>query len=161
MPTVFISVRQCGNQVGSLFWEQVLNWNKTEAIGERHAVKKASSDYYHTPFVHHNKTLLWVMVDSEGKVIRSCLSKRVGQLVPLENRLSHKKGYGSNWALGYSMQKGEESLMHHTLECVRKEVERLDMFSGTVVFHSLAGGTGSGIYPLLYPQQIILFILKI
>jgi len=84
MPTVFISVRQCGNQVGSLFWEQVLNWNKTEAIGERHAVKKASSDYYHTPFVHHNKTLLWVMVDSEGKVIRSCLSKRVGPLVPLE-----------------------------------------------------------------------------
>jgi len=56
---------------------------------------------------------------------------------------------------------GRKSLMYHTLERVRKEVERLDMFSGTVVFHSLAGGTGSGIYPLLYPQQIILFILKI
>ncbi|XP_065891229.1 tubulin delta chain-like isoform X2 [Dysidea avara] len=155
MSTLFVSVGQCGNQVGSSFWEQVLNWNKTEGL-ERHAVKKA-----HTPFVHHSGSLPWIMVDSEGKVVRSCLSKRVGQLVPPENKLSHRRGYGSNWALGYGEQKGEESLMQLTLERIRKEVEKLDMFSGTVVFHSLAGGTGSGFgsrlvellrdeYPLAY-----------
>ena len=144
MSTLFVSVGQYGNQVGSSFWEQALDWNKIDGVGEKHAVKKTPTDNYYPPFLHHNGNLPWVMVDSEGKVIRGCLSKRVGQLVPAENRLNHRRGYGSNWALGYSAQKGEQSLMQHTLERIRKEVEKLDVFSGTVVFHSLAGGTGSG-----------------
>ena len=79
-------------------------------------------------------------------VVRGCLSKKLSQVVPVANRLSHRKGYDGNWALGYSEQKREGSLMEQTLECLCKEVERLDMFSGTVLFHSLAGGTGSGMH---------------
>lgn len=91
-----------------------------------------------------NGDVPWIMVDSERKVVRGCLSKRVSRIVPTTNRLSHRKGYGGNWALGYCEQKKEGSLMEQTFECLRKEVERLDMFSGTILFHSLAGGTGSG-----------------
>lgn len=31
------------------------------------------------------------------------------------------------------------------MECLRKEIERSDFFLGMVMFHSLAGGTGSGL----------------
>jgi len=141
MSTVFVSVGQCGNQVGHTFWEAVLNWNKTE---EKHSIKKQAKDSYYIPFMNRNGNIPWIMIDSERKVIRGCLSKTISQLVPAANRLSHRKGYGGNWALGYYEQKKEGSLMEQTLECLRKEVERLDVFSGIVLFHSLAGGTGSG-----------------
>ena len=141
MSTVFVSVGQCGNQVGCSFWDTVLNWSKTE---EKHPTKKLAKDGYQAPFMKRNGNIPWIMVDSERKVVGGCLSKRMAQLVPAANRLSHRKGYGGNWALGYSEQKKEGSLMKETLECLRKEVERLDVFSGTVLFHSLAGGTGSG-----------------
>ena len=144
MSTVFLSVGQCGNQVGHSFWETVLNWNKTE---HKQSTKRPVKD---SNFMKRNGNIPWIMVDSERKVVRSCLSKRISQLVPATNRLSHRKGYGGNWALGYCEQRGkEESLMDETFECLRKEVERLDVFSGTVIFHSLAGGTGSGIFTVL------------
>lgn len=142
MSTVFISVGQCGNQVGHSFWETVLSWNKTD---EKHPTKKQARNDYCVPFMKRSGNIPWIMVDSERKVVRGCLSRRISQLVPATNRLSHRKGYGGNWALGYHEQKKEGSLMQQTLECLRKEVERLDVFSGTILFHSLAGGTGSGI----------------
>ena len=141
MSTVFVSVGQCGNQIGHSFWEAILNWNKTE---DKHTVKKSVKDSHFIPFMKRNGDVPWIMVDSERKVVRGCLSKRVSRIVPTTNRLSHRKGYGGNWALGYCEQKKEGSLMEQTFECLRKEVERLDMFSGTILFHSLAGGTGSG-----------------
>ena len=140
MSTVFVSVGQCGNQVGYSYWETVLNWN----ITEEKRIKKPAKDGFHAPFMKRNGDIPWIMVDSERKVVTGCLSKQIAQLVPAANRLSHRKGYGGNWALGYCEQKKEGSLMEQTLECLRKEAERLDMFSGTVLFHSLAGGTGSG-----------------
>lgn len=141
MSTVFVSIGQCGNQVGNAFWETVVNWSRTE---EKHPIKKSAKDSYHIPFMKRTGEIPWIMVDSERKVVRNCLSKRISQLVPAANRLCHRRGNGGNWALGYCEQKKEASLMEQTLECLRKEVERLDVFSGTVIFHSLAGGTGSG-----------------
>ena len=141
MSTVFVSIGQCGNQVGNSFWETVLNWNRNEV---KHTAP--AKDTYSVPFMKRSGGIPWIMVDSERKVVRGCLSKRLSQVVPAANRLSHRRGYGGNWALGYSEQKKAGSLMEHTLECLRKEVERLDVFSGTVVFHSLAGGTGSGMH---------------
>ena len=143
MSTVFISIGQCGNQIGNSFWETVLSWNRAE---EKHTTTKPTKGSYCVPFMKRTGDIPWIMVDSERKVVRNCLSKRLSQVVPTANRLSHRKGYGGNWALGYSEQKKEGSLMEQTLECLRKEVERLDMFSGTVLFHSLAGGTGSGMH---------------
>ena len=37
------------------------------------------------------------------------------------------------------------TLYERTMEVLRKEVERSDFFLGTVLMHSLAGGTGSGL----------------
>lgn len=37
-----------------------------------------------------------------------------------------------------------DRLLERVLETVREVVERCDRFGGFVVFHSVAGGTGSG-----------------
>ncbi|XP_070185958.1 tubulin delta chain-like isoform X2 [Littorina saxatilis] len=39
---------------------------------------------------------------------------------------------------------GDDHLLENSLESIRKEVERCDMYSGIVLTHSLSGGTGSG-----------------
>nr|XP_005990788.1 PREDICTED: tubulin delta chain-like [Latimeria chalumnae] len=56
-------------------------------------------------------------------------------------------GRGNNWAYGYHGQhsESENSLLKQTMESLRKEVERRDSYSGTVLLHSLSGGTGSGL----------------
>ena len=38
-----------------------------------------------------------------------------------------------------------DSIVHTALEQLRRHVERLDDYQGTVLLHSLAGGTGSGL----------------
>jgi hypothetical protein len=66
-----------------------------------------------------------------------------------ENIRCEESGRGNNWAFGYYDHKTKPSHDHQYLweqgiEAVRKEAERLDRFVGTVMFHSVAGGTGSG-----------------
>lgn len=61
-----------------------------------------------------------------------------------------QNGRGNNWALGYSdtykEKADDENLMFDSaLELLRKRSERMSYFRGTLLFHSLAGGTGSGL----------------
>lgn len=69
-----------------------------------------------------------------------------------------QNGRGNNWALGYSAtykenqdtigfsQAEEETpLYERAIEALRREAERADFFLGTMLVHSLAGGTGSGL----------------
>ncbi|XP_026855084.2 tubulin gamma chain-like isoform X3 [Electrophorus electricus] len=58
-----------------------------------------------------------------------------------------KGGCGSNWAYGYhgGQSRGESGLLARTMEAVRKEATRQDYYGGTVLLHSLSGGTGSGL----------------
>jgi len=42
-------------------------------------------------------------------------------------------------------QTGDKKLYERVIEQLLKEAERADFFLGTVMFHSLAGGTGSGL----------------
>ncbi|XP_015277831.1 PREDICTED: tubulin delta chain-like [Gekko japonicus] len=62
------------------------------------------------------------------------------------NLIVGKQGRGNNWAYGYHgvRSEGEQSLFHRTMESLRREVERRDYYGGTVLFHSLSGGTGAG-----------------
>jgi len=58
-------------------------------------------------------------------------------------------GRGNNWAMGYygrlALEGAAGSLLSDSLECIRRESERLDVFDSLVLLHSLAGGTGSGL----------------
>ena len=103
-------------------------------------------------------------VDTESKVIR----KLWNDFETRYNRnslITGIKGCGNNWAVGYYGNKDshEDSLLGRTMDAIRKETERCSTFSGFILIHSLAGGTGSGLGSLLhqmlreaYPMNYIL-----
>jgi len=75
-----------------------------------------------------------------------------------QNAIFNQNGRGNNWALGYSSTyrekpktestfstDNETTLYEKVMEMLRVKAERADFYRGTLLFHSLAGGTGSGL----------------
>ena len=105
----------------------------------------------YTPYTLVDGTIPCVLIDTEPKVIRQTLDRRHGSLalsrrVREEFCVCDKTGRGNNWAYGYHGRKGEsgEDLLGRVREAVRRVVEMCDRFSGFLMLHSIAGGTGSG-----------------
>ncbi|KAG8443465.1 hypothetical protein GDO86_012024 [Hymenochirus boettgeri] len=88
-----------------------------------------------------------ICVDSEPKVIRKLQKQVKGGFFRDSNMIVGRRGRGNNWALGYSRctEGTEKSLVERTMESFRHELERKDCYTGTVLLHSLCGGTGSGL----------------
>ena len=130
-------------------------WYHGAASKQKHPYKRlekptsASSGTVQLPFALLEGTLPCIMVDTEPKVVRKCSKSGILSLqVPPEFRIVDKTGRGNNWACGYSggATPSGRSLVTSVQECVRKLVEKCDRFTGSMVFHSIAGGTGSGVY---------------
>ena len=89
-----------------------------------------------------------ILVDSEPKVIKQILASK---LEKFEHTIFSENGRGNNWALGFSKdykenhKKDEVTLHERAIDALRKEAEKADFYLGTVLTHSLAGGTGSGL----------------
>jgi len=76
-----------------------------------------------------------------------------------DNMINGHNGAGNNWAKGHYTEGAE--LVEQVMDRVRKEMERCDAPQGFQLFHSLGGGTGSGMGTLLllkirdaYPDRI-------
>nr|XP_033787772.1 tubulin delta chain-like isoform X2 [Geotrypetes seraphini] len=135
LPAVHYKVGQCGNQIG-LEWWQILTCESSTF---------QESDRY--PFFTHDEKLSALCVDSELKVVRN-LQKQIKRGVFRDsNLILGQRGRGNNWAYGYHGARSDDevSLLEKTMESFRKEVERKDCYCGTVLLHSLCGGTGSGL----------------
>ena len=146
MSSVIVCVGQCGNQINYELWKLLMphlaNLNICNADGKFPAVN----------------------VDTEHKVVKK-LWNDFGTRYNKNSLITGVKGCGSNWAVGYYGNKNshEDSLLSRTLDAIRKETERCSSFSGIILIHSLAGGTGSGLGSLLhqmlreeYPMNYIL-----
>lgn len=146
MSSVIVCVGQCGNQISYALWKLLKphlgNLNICNGYGKFPAVN----------------------VDTERKVVKK-LWNEFGTTYNKNSLITGVKGCGSNWAVGYYGNKDshEDSLLTRTLNAVRKETERCSSFSGIILIHSLAGGTGSGLGSLLhqmlreeYPMNYIL-----
>lgn len=146
MSSVIVGVGQCGNQINHALWRllepHLSNLNICNGDGKFPAVN----------------------VDSEQKVVNK-LWHQFGNRYNKNSLITGVKGCGSNWAVGYYGNKDshEDSLLSRTLNAIRKETERCSSFSGVIIIHSLAGGTGSGLGSLLhqmlrdeYPMNYIL-----
>ncbi|XP_062813857.1 uncharacterized protein LOC100553684 isoform X3 [Anolis carolinensis] len=129
MSAVWLQVGQCGNQIGQEWWQIIANQGEADA----------------SPFGSLDGRLSAICVDSEPKVVRR-LQKQIRRKAFREsNLIVGKAGRGNNWAYGYHGSKGERDLFSQTMESLRKEVERKDCYCGTVLLHSLSGGTGAGL----------------
>ncbi|XP_030638671.1 tubulin delta chain-like [Chanos chanos] len=129
MSAVVLQVGQCGNQLGFEWWGQL-----------RKRAKQC-------PFSTKDGTLAAVCVDSESKVLRGASQFLKAKKLRQCNIVQGKGGRGTNWAYGYHGHRGagENKLLLEAMESIRREAERRDYFGGTVLFHSLSGGTGSGL----------------
>ena len=157
---MFLHVGQCGNQVGQAFWNDVEEWYEAKPLGQTSShrtalgrgMKPASTG--HIPFSLLDGTLPCVLVDTEPKVVKSCCKAgTLAKRVPPMSQLFEKSGRGNNWAYGYYGKNchgvsRDSCLKDSVEECVRNVVERCDHFMGTVLVHSIAGGTGSGVLKL-------------
>lgn len=133
MSCVVLQVGQCGNQVGECFW------NRADDLNEPGYVFKHYDGHYRS-----------VAVDTEPKVLRSFTSTRrtEGRTFRNENVIMDRSGRGNNWAFGYYGRKNEseeKNIFGRIMSAMRKEIERCDSYCGTLLIHSLSGGTGSGV----------------
>ncbi|XP_063306923.1 tubulin delta chain-like [Pelobates fuscus] len=132
MSLIWLQVGQCGNQIGHEWW-QILHNNASE---------EGRYNYF-----SRDNSINAICVDSEPKVIRKIRKQVKKSCFRDSNLIVGRRGRGNNWAFGYSgsCTNTEKSLLDLTMESFRKEVERRDCYSGTVLLHSLCGGTGSGL----------------
>ena len=130
--TLYVGIGQCGVQVLCPFLQQCLSVSVPN------------------PFLDRNEKIRAILVDGEPKVIRWAQSQSqsgqwIGGFRP-ECLISDQEGRGNNWALGYvDPLAGDGGLMERTMGAVRKQMERMDVCMGVIMFHSTAGGTGAGL----------------
>ena len=145
MSTVFVHVGQAGNQIGCDLWNSL---NDNAQFFDPQTGKARG-----------------VLIDTEPKVIQKVIektkitntSKRMFE--ETKDAICTQNGRGNNWALGYSQtylenhkqscfsqpDSPDDRLYVKALDLIRQKAEKADFFRGVFLFHSLAGGTGSGL----------------
>jgi len=174
---VHVQVGQCGNQVGLAFWNAVTKEHKlasttmtfqkdgsekdTDGDGLPDELEKI--DVYYRGTSDERQKCKWVpravLVDLEPGTMDVIKAQPLGPAFKPDNMCFGNNGAGNNWAKGHYTEGAE--LVESVLDRVRLEIEQCDAPQGFQIFHSLGGGTGSGMGTLLllkirdaYPDRI-------
>jgi len=160
---VQIQAGQCGNQIGSKFWEVVCDEHNIDASGKFFGEDKSLLDQINVYFNDVRNTRYvprCILLDLEPGVLDSIRSGPSGKLFRPDSFVFAQSGAGNNWAKGHYTEGAE--LIDSVLDVVRKEAEACDCLQGFQVTHSLGGGTGSGMGTLLvskireeYPDRML------
>lgn len=144
-----IQIGQCGNQVGTEFWNQLCTEHGISMDGTCRidgASVNMFSDrkdvfFYQADDEHYVPRAL--LLDLEPRVINSIQTSTQRSLFNTENFFTsaHGGGAGNNWANGYTQA---EAVHEELMEMIDREVDGSDSLAGFVICHSIAGGTGSG-----------------
>jgi len=175
---IHVQVGQCGNQVGLAFWNAVtrehnlaesnMKWTAPEkgsadADGDGLPDELEKIDVYFRATSNEPTTTKWVpravLVDLEPGTMDVIKAQPLGPAFKPDNLCFGNNGAGNNWAKGHYTEGAE--LVESVLDRVRLEIEQCDAPQGFQIFHSLGGGTGSGMGTLLllkirdaYPDRI-------
>ncbi|KAI0214988.1 Tubulin beta-4 chain [Lamellibrachia satsuma] len=158
-----LQVGQCGNQIGSKFWEVISDEHGIDPNGSYHGDSDLQLERIN---VYYNESLggryvpRSVLVDLEAGTMDSVRASPYGMLFRPDNFIFGMNAAGNNFAKGYYTEGAE--LLDSILDITRKEVENCDCFQGFQLTHSIGGGTGSGLGMLIlthlrdeYPDRII------
>ncbi|KAJ2801608.1 hypothetical protein H4R20_003603 [Coemansia guatemalensis] len=158
-----LQIGQCGNQIGSAFWENIIEEHGISPegiyIGEnRNQIERAN--VYFTEARGNRYVPRIVAVDLEPGVLDSIKESKYGRLFRPESMVSAQSGAGNNWAKGFYTEGAE--LLDDVLDNIRHDVEACDLLSGFQLCHSIGGGTGSGMGSLMlqkireeYPDRMM------
>ncbi|XP_031125013.1 tubulin beta chain-like [Ipomoea triloba] len=160
---------QCGNQIGSKFWEVICDEHGIDSTGRYKGGDGSGAgdlqleriNVYFNEASGGRYVPRAVLMDLEPGTMDSIRSGPFGQIFRPDNFVFGQNGAGNNWAKGHYTEGAE--LIDSVLDVVRKEAENCDCLQGFQVCHSLGGGTGSGMGTLLiskiredYPDRMML-----
>eukprot|EP01083_Nonionella_stella_P150615 480063_1 len=160
---VHMQAGQCGNQMGTKFWEVVCDEHGIGGDGEYCGDNDAQLDRINV-FYHEASGGKYVpravLFDLEPGVIDAVRSSPLGELFRPDNLINQNAGAGNNWAKGHYTEGAE--MIDQVLDAARKEAENTNCLQGFQVCQSVGGGTGSGMGTLLiskireeYPDRIM------
>lgn len=144
---ITIQAGQCGNQIGSSFWQKMISLHP-----------KTQPNQYFYQADDNTPIPRAILVDLEPRVINSIT--QIG-LFNHENIFVSNEGggAGNNWANGYLFGKNKKN---EIFEIIQREAENSDLLEAFQLFHSIAGGTGSGMGSCIleelrddFPKKII------
>ena len=133
MNLLTISIGQAGNQ---------LNYELSKLIFKDENARKNYTTTYGNLFKN-------ILIDSEAKVVlKYNKDQELSNFYNDSNIVINSSGRGNNWALGYSRdykEKNKLCLVDEAYEKIRKMINKCDFLNGVMIFHSVNGGTGSGL----------------
>uniref|UniRef100_A0A8C4QAN6 Tubulin beta chain n=1 Tax=Eptatretus burgeri TaxID=7764 RepID=A0A8C4QAN6_EPTBU len=160
---VHIQTGQCGNQIGSKFWEVISDEHGIDSTGAYLGdsdVQQERINVYYSEGSGGRYVPRAILVDLEPGTMDAVRSGPIGGMFRPDNFVFGQSGAGNNWAKGHYTEGAE--LVDSVLDVVRKESESCDCLQGFQLTHSLGGGTGSGMGTLLiskireeYPDRIM------
>ncbi|CAF1220163.1 unnamed protein product [Didymodactylos carnosus] len=160
---VHIQVGQCGNQMGTKFWEVISDEHGIDPTGTYHGDSDLQLERIN---VYYNEATVDALTHSDDlfkyfSTMDAVRAGPYGQLFRPDNFVFGQSGAGNNWAKGHYTEGAE--IVDSVLDVVRKEAEACDCLQGFQLIHSLGGGCGSGLGTLLiakireeYPDRIML-----
>ncbi|KAI5180677.1 tubulin gamma [Nematocida sp. AWRm80] len=148
---ITLQVGQCGNQIGAEYWDRLCSEHGISFSGE--VDKKIVNDRKDTFFYESCDGRFFprsILIDLEPRVVSGIIQSR-RHLFSNENiwMSSEGGGAGNVWSSGY--QKGKQNA-EALLEMIQREAESNDLLDGFILFHSVGGGTGSGLGSFLLEE---------
>ncbi|CAG2169683.1 unnamed protein product, partial [Oppiella nova] len=160
---VHIQAGQCGNQIGSQFWEVISEEHGIDVTGHyvgNNIQQLERINVYYNESSSNTYVPRAILLDLEPGTMDAVRSSQFGRLFRPDNFVFGQSGAGNNWAKGHYTEGAE--LVDSVMDVVRKEAEGCDCIQGFQLCHSLGGGTGSGMGTLLiskireeYPDRIM------
>jgi tubulin beta len=161
---VCIQGGQCGNQIGSKFWEVVADEHGVDPTGTYQGdsdLQLERINVYFNEATGGRYVPRAVLMDLEPGTMDSVRAGPYGQIFRPDNFVFGHTGAGKIWANGHNTEGAEH--IDSVLDVCRKEAESCDCLQGFQIGHSLGGGTGSGMGTLLisklreeYPDRIMM-----
>jgi len=160
---VHLQAGQCGNQIGTKFWEIMSQEHGITGDGVFEGEHKSQIDRINVYFNQGGSGRYVpraILTDLEPGTMDAIRGGSLGKLFRPDNFVHGQSGAGNNWAKGHYTEGAE--LVDSIMDVVRKESETCDMLQGFQITHSMGGGTGSGMGTLLvskiredYPDRIM------
>ena len=154
---ITINVGQCGNAIGANYWEQLCS---EHGIDPRTSLYNGDSDeqlqHIEVCFNEHSDSSYApraILVDLDTTAIDQIRCSPSSQLYQPDNIVCGSgSGTASNWAKGFYVE--GRDLIETIMDAIRKESEQADRVQAYQMYHSIGGGTGSGLGSLIL-QRIL------
>lgn len=165
--TITLQVGQCGNQVGLQYWQQLSLEHGINSDGSSNPYPTNSNNNFQfrdlthdsneqtsTKYRNDHPELFFTLSDSNRYTPRSILidmepsviGKSTSTLPMFNPRNVHLSEQGNsaanNWINGYKYGTEEEEAL---INLIDREADKCNNLSNFQLFHSVAGGTGSGV----------------